>query len=230
MSPTVSLALATLALIASHFALSHPLRAPLVRTLGERGFLFLYMAMALAALVWMILAWRAVPDPSPPWVAPLWWWPIASGIMWCASILLVGAFLRNPAFPRAGAVPTATREPNGVFAITRHPMNWSLMLWALVHLTISGSTRNLIVAGGILLLAFVGTIAQDAKKSRLEGAVWRDWQSRTSFFPFAALLAGRLRWRNAVPSGIALVGGTLFWAVVTSLHVPLVSPFGDLLG
>ena len=45
-----------------------------------------------------------------------------------------------------------------------------------------------------------GTIAQDRKKELLMGEVWRDWEARTSFVPFAALVAGKLRWRNAVPS------------------------------
>ena len=229
MTPIVSLALATLFLIASHFALSHPLRAPLVRALGERGFIYLFMAVALAALAWMIVAWRDAADPSPAWVAPLWWWPIASGLTLFAGILLVGSLFGNPAFPRPGARPEPVRrQPTGVFAITRHPGNWSFILWAAVHLTLSGSLRNLIVAGGVLFLALVGTLAQDRKKERLMGEAWRDWEARTSFVPFAALLQGRLRWRNAVPDLIAVVGGLALWALVTSYHAPLVSPLGDL--
>jgi uncharacterized membrane protein len=87
----------------------------------------------------------------------------------------------------------------------------------------------LIVAGGILLLALLGSIGQDRKKVRLVGEPWREWQARTSFVPFAALLARRVRWREAVPGWIALVGGLALWAVITSLHAPLVSPLGDLL-
>jgi uncharacterized membrane protein len=225
---TLSLAIATAFLIVSHFALSHPLRAPLVARLGERGFNLLFMAVALGALAWMILAWHRAIDPSPPWVAPLWWWPAASALMLLASILLVGAFFGNPAFPRPGAAAAPVkRPPTGVFAITRHPMNWSFILWAAVHLSLAWSTRNLIVAGGVLFLAFFGTIAQDRKKEDQMGEAWRDWEARTSFVPFAALLRGRLRWRNAVPNAGALIGGTAFWAVVTSWHAPLVSPLGD---
>ena len=229
MSGAAGLALATAALVATHLILSHPLRAPLVARLGERGFLGLYSLVAAATLAWMVVAWRSMPEPSPAWVAPLWWWPIASAVMLFASILLAGSFVRNPALPHPGAPPRALPEPQGVFAVTRHPMNWSFVLWALVHISISGSARNLIVAGGILLLALAGSIGQDAKKARLMGARWRNWQARTSFLPFAALLAGRLRWRNAVPGWIALAGGIAFWALVTSWHVPLVSPLGDLL-
>ena len=229
MSPALSLALATLAFVGSHLAMSHPLRAGLVARLGERGFLGLYSLISFLTLGWMILAWRAGADPSPLWVAPLWWWPFASAIMLVASLLLAGSFVRNPAFPHPGASPEEIPPPSGVFAITRHPMNWSFILWALVHISISGSARNLIVAGGILLLAVVGSIGQDRKKARQLGAGWEAWLARTTFVPFAGLIAGRVPWRAVRPNWIALVAGVAFWAVVTSWHAPLVSPLGDLL-
>ena len=227
MSPVVGLALATSALVGTHLLLSHPLRPALSARLGRQGFLGLYSLVALAAVAWMVLAWRAAADPSPAWVAPLWWWPFASAVMLVASILFVGSLVGKPALPLPGAEPRAIPPPSGVFAVTRHPMNWSFILWALVHVSISGSARNLIVAGGILLLAVVGSLGQDRRKARLLGAAWREWQARTSFVSFAALLAGKVRWRDAAPGWIAVAGGLLFWAAVTSWHAPLVSPFGD---
>ena len=229
MSPVGSLALATAAFVGTHILLSHPLRAPFVARLGERGFAGLYSLVALATFAWMVVAWRAGSDADARWVAPLWWWPFASALMLLASILLAGALVRNPAFPNPGAPPKRIPEPRGVFAITRHPMNWSFLLWALVHASISGSARNLIVAAGIAILALFGSIGQDRKKERLLGETWRDWEARTSFVPFGALLAGRLRWRDAIPGAIALIGGLVFWALATSYHAPLVSPLGDLL-
>ena len=226
---TFCLALATIAFVGTHLSMSHPLRAPLVARLGERGFLGVYSLVSIVTFGWMILAWRAIPDPSPAWVAPLWWWPIASAIMLLASILLVGSLIGNPALPHPGAPPREIPPPRGVFAITRHPMNWSFMTWAAVHVSISGSARNLILAGGIFLLALIGSVGQDAKKARLIGEPWRQWQSRTSFVPFAALLHGRASWRTAFPGWIALIGGLVLWAAATSYHAPLVSPLGDLL-
>ena len=229
MNPGASLAMATLAFVGTHLLLSHPLRPALVARLGERAFAGVYSLVAFATLGWMILAWRAIPDASPAWVAPLWWWPSASAVMALASILLVGSLIGNPAFPNPGAPTRRFPPPHGVFAVTRHPMNWSFMLWALVHISISGSARNLIVASGVLLLALVGSIGQDRKKTKLIGEPWRQWQARTSFVPFGALLRGRVRWRDAWPGWVALLGGLAVWAVATSLHAPLVSPLGDLL-
>src|SRR5690606_7888572 len=117
-TPLVSLALATLAFVGLHFALSHPLRGPLVRAIGEGPFLGLYSAIALASLAWMIAAYRAGDDANPLWIAPTSLWPLASGVMLIACILLVGSLRGNPAFPRPGAREAAIGAPRGVFAIT----------------------------------------------------------------------------------------------------------------
>lgn len=229
MTPLANLALATAAFVGTHFLMSHPLRPALVARLGERGFSAAYTLVALATFAWIILAYGAGTHSAPMWVAPLWWWPIASALMLVSSILLAGSLVGNPAFPRPGAKVREIGAPKGVFAITRHPMNWSFILWALVHTSLSGSPRNLIVTGGIFVLALFGSLGQDAKKERLLGETWREWEARTSFVPFVALLQGKLRWRDAVPGAVALVGGLVFWALVTSYHAPLVSPLGDLL-
>ena len=189
--------------------------------------------MSFATLGWMIFAWRAEDDSFLSlwlwWIAPHRWWPVASLLMLFASVLLVGSLVGNPAFPKAGASHRDIPPPKGVFAITRHPMNWSFMLWAAVHIVTAGDPRNLIVAGGILILAVAGSIGQDRKKERLLGDTWRGWEARTSFVPFGAAFAGKVRWGDMNPGAVALIGGTVLWAVVTSYHAPLASPLGDLL-
>lgn len=226
MNGVASLAMATSAFVGTHLLMSHPLRPALVARVGERGFAAFYSLIAFATLGWMILAWPSAEGSQPNWIAPLWWWRIASALMLIACILLVGSLFRNPAFPKPGAKPKAIGEPAGVFAITRHPMNTSFMLWALVHLSLWGSTRNLIVAGGIFLLALVGSIGQDRKKAGLLGEPWREWQARTSFLPFGAILDGRIRWSAAWPGAIATIGGLVLWLAVTWYHAPMVSPIG----
>lgn len=229
MSAIASLALATLAFVGTHLLMSHPLRDGLVARLGERGFMIAYSLVSVATLGWMILAWRAAEGGPVVWRAFFYpWWYVASALMLVASILLVGSFVRNPAFPHPGAERREIPPPKGVFAITRHPMNWSFMLWALVHLAVGGTLRNLIVAAGILLLALVGSLGQDRKKQRLLGDNWRQWEQRTSFVPFGALIAGRASWRSAVPSWMVLLGGLVLWLLVTRFHAPLVSPLGGI--
>lgn len=222
------LALATAAFVGTHLALSHPLRTRLVQTMGEAMFTGAYSLVAALTLLWMILAYAAIDVSVPFWIAPEWWWWAASALMLLASILLVGAFVRNPAFPHPNPKKNANRPATGVFAITRHPMNCSIILWALVHLSVWLSPRNMIVAVGMLILALAGSIGQDRKKRAVVAQKWRDWEARTSFVPFAALLGGRVRWRNAAPGWVALGGGTALWLAVTTFHQPSVSPLGFL--
>ncbi|HEY0112136.1 MAG TPA: NnrU family protein [Allosphingosinicella sp.] len=226
-----SLALATLAFVGTHLALSHPLRVRLVQTVGDQLFLGLYSVVAAVTLLWMILAYRSIDYSHVYWSAPEWGWWLGSAVMLLASLLLVGSFFRNPAFPHPGAKgkPKPIGPATGVFAITRHPMNWSFILWALVHIGIWGSLRNLIPAGGILILALVGSLGQDHKKLNVIGQTWRDWMERTSFVPFAALLGGKARWKAAVPVWPVLAGGFLFWLAVTFVHAPEASPVAALL-
>lgn len=228
MTALASLALATLAFVGGHLAMSHPLRVRLLVLLGDQLFLLLYSAVALVTLGWMILAWRAVANSVAFWVAPDWAWSAGSGAMLLACILLAGAFFRNPAFPHPGSKPRAVRPASGVFAVTRHPMNLAFILWALVHIALWGSPRNLIVAGGIFVLALLGSIGQDGKKLDVVGEPWRQWMERTSFVPFAALLTGRAKWRGLLEAWPAVLLGLLLWLAITWFHAPEASPIAAL--
>lgn len=228
MIATVSLALATLAFVGTHLALSHPLRTRLVQNLGEQGFALLYSAIAFVTLGWMILAYRATENSYFLWLTPDWVRPVAAGVTLLACILLAGSFFRNPAFPHPGAKPKAPRAASGVFAITRHPMNMAFILWALAHIALWGAWPNLIVAGGILVLASVGSIGQDHKKLNVIGEPWRVWMERTSFVPFGALLSGRAKWSALGKAWPAVLLGLALWLAVTWLHAPEVSPIAAL--
>lgn len=226
MDPLTQLIVATVAFVGTHLLLSHPLRASLAGRLGETGFLALYSVVAIATLGWMVLAARAVPPMAPYWIAPPWFFAWGAPIlMLLSSILLAGSLLGNPAFPNPGPKPPGVRPATGVFAITRHPMNWAFIIWALTHIALSGTPLNLVIATGILILTFFGSLGQDRKKERLMGDAWRGWETRTSFVPFGALLSGKIPWRAAWPGAVALVGGVVIWTLASWLHAMPVGPF-----
>jgi uncharacterized membrane protein len=225
---TASLALATLAFVGTHLAMSHPLRTRLVQNLGDQWFAILYSAVASVTLGWMILSYRATENDYFLWLAPDWIGPVAAGVMLVACILLVGSFFRNPAFPNPGGKPRMPSAAKGVFAVTRHPMNMAFLLWALVHIALWGALPNLIVAGGILILSVAGSIGQDHKKLNVIGEPWRVWMGRTSFVPFGALLSGRAKWSALRDAWPAVLLGLLLWLAITWLHAPEVSPIAAL--
>ncbi len=80
--------------------------------------------------------------------------------MWLASILLVGSFIRNPAFLARRVREAGQPEYS---SITRHPMMWSFALWAAVHLVVVGMPKALVLDGAILILALGGAAGQDAE-------------------------------------------------------------------
>ncbi|MGE5600932.1 MAG: NnrU family protein [Pseudomonadota bacterium] len=208
MTPQAGLFLSAIAFVGLHFLLSHPLRAPLVGRLGEKGFQGFYSVQSLLTFGLMIYFYRAIGREPPVWTAGEWVWAVAVFVMWLGAILFVGSFLGNPALP--GAKLDRGKVPAGVFAITRHPMMWGFATWAAVHLTVIGTAKAMVFDGALILLAIAGSIGQDAKKEKLMGERFHEWAAQTAFVPFSRGLA----W----PGTAAFVGGTLLFLVATWLH------------
>ena len=206
------LAMASAAFVGTHFLMSHPLRAPMVSALGEKGFSGAYSLISLLLFGWMIWAYpeASAEVPQPLWDAGRWGFAIATTLMWLGSVLFMGSLRRNPAFPRPGKTIDKIDEPRGVYSITRHPMMWGFTLWAAVHVIVNPTPASLILCGAIALLALVGAALQDAKKEMLLGDVWRDWKSKTSFLPYGRGL------RSA--DGFALLTGTALWLAASWAH------------
>ena len=211
--------LAAIAFVGTHFILSHPLRAPLVRAMGEGAFSGVYSLVAAVTLGWIIIAYRSAPTDA------LWWpvgdglWLLVTALMLIASVLLVGSLVGNPALPKPGGVRVAPGEARGVFAVTRHPMMWSFAIWGVAHILVYPITKTFIVTTAMIVLSLVGAALQDRKKARLQPEVWPAWVRKTSYVPFGAILAGRARLGGF--GVIATVGGLVVWVVGSWAHIPL---------
>jgi uncharacterized membrane protein len=207
MTSQIGLLLSALVFVGTHFLLSHPLRAPLVRAVGERAFQGIYSLVAIVTFGAMIYFYRVIGREPPLWNAGEIGWLIASLLMWLGSILFVGSFIRNPALVGA-AGPSG--GPTSAFRITRHPMMWGFALWGIVHLTVIAAPKALVFDGAIIFLALVGAAMQDRKKALLMGGDWHDWTAQTAFVPFTRGVAN--------PGIVAFVGGTLLFFAATWLH------------
>jgi uncharacterized membrane protein len=209
-SGTGAVALFAALFVGTHLLLSHPLREPLARRLGPRGFQAAYSAVSFATFIPMVLARRNTG--AEPWLwqpGEILWW-LAALLMLLASVLLVGSFVRNPAMVTLQSHDAVIGEPTGVFRTTRHPMMWSFALWAIAHLAVQPEPSAMVIAVAVLVLALVGSAGQDAKKRRQLGERWDQWVARTSFVPFARGLA--------FPGWFALIGGVVLFVVATWLH------------
>lgn len=210
------LAIACFAFVSTHFLMSHPMRAELVRIFRLNGFLLLYSAVSLAIFWWMVVAFQAAPRSANIWPVNSGLWIASTVITLFAAVLFVGSLFRNPSLPSPGAEKYAVQDPSGVFRVTRHPMMWGIALWGIAHIMVAPHIASLIFVGSLIFLAVVGAKAQEIKKARLIGVSWDSWLRKTSFGPNPAAF-GRAGF-GAWFFGIAL------WLGATWLHAKLNAP------
>ena len=208
-----TLLLACVVFLATHFVSSTPLRAAAVGAIGERAWLGLYTVVSFATIGWMVWAYNRAP------VEQLWaGWRLAPAVLMpFAFILLVGGLLtRNPT---AVGQEKALRNPDpakGVLRITRHPMMWGFVLWAVAHILARGELKSTLFFGTFLVLAGLGAALIDARKAKKLGEDWTRFTAITSYLPFAAIAQGRNRFDlgeiglRAPAIGLALYA-TFFW-------------------
>lgn len=206
----ITLIAANAAFVGTHFLMSHPLRGPMVKAMGAGGFQAAYSIVSFATLGWVAFAFKAAP-PADLGGSGEAGWIIATLLTWPAMVLLAGSLMGNPALPTPMAEAQARAEPKAVFKVTRHPMMWGIGLWAASHIALMWSTRTLVTALAMGILALVGAKLQDGKKEVLMGEAWAAWERKTSYWP----QLHKLMAVGAVP----LIAGTVLWLAGSWLHL-----------
>ena len=207
------LLLACAVFLATHFMPSTPLRGVLVKSLGQWGYTGVYSAIAFGMIGWM--SWAYVRAPFEPL------WP---GVRWLPALLMpisfvllaCGLFANNPTIVGMYRLLKNADPARGIIRVTRHPVMWAFLLWALAHLLARGDMRSLVFFGSFAVLASVGTLLMDRRKQQSLGENWARFAAVSSNLPFVAILQGRNRfdakeigWCNPV-IGLALYA-LFFW-------------------
>jgi uncharacterized membrane protein len=213
------LALAMVAFVGGHFLLSSPaVRGPLVARLGEGPFLGLYSGVAIAFFVWFLFAYGAAPYVEL-WPAPTWARSLPVIVMPLATLLAVCGYGQpNPTAVMQAIAPAGSDPAPGVLKITRHPIMWSMGLWALAHIPPNGDAASLILFGGLAALALGGTLAIDAKRRARDPEGFGRLAAATSNVPFAAMLSGRARLRYVDIGWWRLLVATLLYFALVLAH------------
>ncbi|WP_365760456.1 NnrU family protein [Novosphingobium sp.] len=207
------LAVGMSAFVGTHLLMSHPWRASMVRLMGQGGFLGFYSIISLVTFSAAVIAFGKAPSLPQLWdgqaLVP---WILASLLTLVASVLFLASLVGNPALAGTDVAGLSTRLPSGVFKVTRHPMMSAFTLWGVAHIIVAPSVRTMILAGGVIALAVIGSIGQDAKKAALHGVDWKVWMRRTSFLPNPAAFGElKLYWIAAIP----------VWMLLTWLHLKM---------
>ena len=215
MDPMLNLVLACAAFLLLHVLPSTPLRAGLVRTLGEGPYIGAFSAASVALIVWTAIAYKGAP------LTPL--WPglrfLPSAVMPFSFLLVVsGVLTPNPTAVAAGKLLARPEPARGIIRVTRHPVMWGIMLWAGAHLLARGELKATIFFGTFLLLAAAGTRLQDARKAKAHGEDWKRFAALTSNLPFAAIAEGRNRLALGEIGLVQLVFALLVYGGMLAVH------------
>ncbi|WP_404384565.1 NnrU family protein [Caenispirillum salinarum] len=183
-------------------------RPALMNAMGERVYLVLYSALSLGALVWMGMAYGDAPY-VPVWDPPVGMRHLSLILVPIAFVLMVLA-VATPNPTSVGAQKVLEKgEARGIFGITRHPLMWAFILWAVAHLLANGDLASILLFGTIFVTAAVGMVLQDKRKSREAPEGFGRLKAHSSIIPFAALVSGRakpaLGWADAAKAAAGLV-------------------------
>jgi len=188
-----SVLFAVLAFVGGHFVLSWPpIRAKLVRALGQGLFTGMYSLLMALFLIWLLAAYRVAP-PLVIWdfgprvnLIPLLAMPFAlilalSGLTSRSPTAVMGERLLERQVPVVA----------GALTITRHPFLCGVAIWALTHLIANGDAASIMLFGGMACLSIGGMVAIDRRRALELADAWTAFAARTSRLPFAAVLSGR---------------------------------------
>lgn len=118
-------------------AIQRPLRQTLIGSLGEKGYRGVFSLALLAAIACIVLGWRASPEQYI-YVLPMWARTTSIGLMFFSFVLM-----------------GAANYPTIIKRFLRHPMLIGVIVWSIAHLLTNGTTRALILFGGIGLWALI---------------------------------------------------------------------------
>ncbi len=197
-APMFTMFLAGLVLLVTHLGVSSTsARATLVARFGSGGYLLVYSLVAVGAFALLIWLYRVLPRNEYLWFPDPSLYLVAKCLMPIAMILLVGGFMvRNPTnvgMERLLNEGDASDVVRGLLRITRHPFQWSVIIWAVAHLIANGDGVSVVFFSSFLALSGAGSVLLDRKKAATLGAAWQPFAAVTSNVPFAAVFAGRNR-------------------------------------
>ena len=220
--------LAFLVFLLAHTLPARPaVRVRLTAVAGERTYLWIYSAVSLGLLYWLIDAVGRAP------FVPLWeyraWQPWAPNLVMPVALVLAvaGVCVANP-FSFGGRLEAAFNPARpGITGFSRHPLLLAITLWSTAHLVPNGDLAHVLLFGLFAAMGVVGMLVLDRRRRRQWGPErFADLARNTSLLPAAAWLDGRARPGLDVLPPERMVTAAGVYLVLLALHPVLfgVSP------
>lgn len=191
----LELLLAAAIWILTHLGISSTaLRQRLVGTLGESAYLGVYSLVAAMALTFLILSWAHAPRDIWLWAPAGWhvWWSLVLMLLACI-LLVLGVLSPNPTSVGQDNYLSRPEAARGIVRVTRHPVQWAFLLWAVAHVPANGDLATLVLLFAIAVVAGAGPLLIDRRRARSHPEGWAHFGAVTSNVPFAAIIQGRNR-------------------------------------
>ncbi len=234
MNEYAQLALSGVLFVASHIAIATPvIRTPLVNRIGEKVYVAAYSLLSLILISWLVSSYNQIAGRIFLWEPGIFSHLVPVLLMPVALFFVVCGLL-TPNLSQYGGERFQNRADlvQGIFRITRHPVQWGILLWAFSHLIAAGDLAGLLFFGALTVLSGLGSVAMDFKKRKTLGDNWEKFSQATSLVPFAAIVDGRqkLVWSEfrLLWVAIALVSYLVLWWGHSYLAIGhlLIQPFG----
>jgi uncharacterized membrane protein len=215
----LSLAAAAGIFVLLHLFPSTPWRRAAVARIGEGAYLGVFSLLSIASIAWVATAFQNASYGDKLWVMPEAWLWIKAAVLLLALVLITAGYLTpNPSMVGSAKAVQRPDSANGIFAITRHPLMWGVGIWAGTHLLSQATWRGVIFFGGLAIVALLGSWLQERRKRKELGAAWAEFERRTSFVPFAALVEGRAKFSFAALGWWRVALAFLSWAALLHFH------------
>jgi len=125
------------------------IRAHLVAAIGRGIYIAVYSVLSLVLLAWVVVAARQADDIIV-WETSRWQFLTPFVLMPVAIFLVLAGLLKSN--PLSLSLRGGDEVP-AIAAITRHPVIWGLLLWALSHLPPNGRLIPIVLFGSMAALA-----------------------------------------------------------------------------
>lgn len=213
------LAVASFVFVVLHILPSLKLRDWIVKRIGDPAYMGLFSLASVLGMAWMVIAYQNAPAGDPLWITgPVIRWTTVILMLFAFILVVCGTTGKNPTSALGTDALKEGQEWTGVFAITRHPVMWAIIIWAMLHLINRPDMRSLLFFGAMGVLGYAGSMSQEVRKRKKFGKAWDDFVAQTSHLPFLAILQGRAHFHLRDLGGWRVFTAVLLWLATLYLH------------